>query len=57
MRDVLSTQMDLLSNMWADEAREAELKKRRESREQRTNRDLDTEQQQYVQCYMRCSQL
>jgi len=35
IRDVLKNQMELLSNIWAEEAKELEQKKRREAREQR----------------------
>lgn len=35
IRDLLSNQMDLLANIWAEEAKQMEEKKRREAREQR----------------------
>jgi len=35
MRDVLSNQMELLANIWAEEAKEAEEKKIQKEREQR----------------------
>jgi len=35
IKDVLSNQMELLANIWAEEAKEMEAKRRREAREQR----------------------
>jgi len=35
IKDVLNNQMELLANIWAEEAKEKEEKRRREAREQR----------------------
>jgi len=47
MRDVLSNQMELLANIWAEEAKELERKKMQEAREQRA-KDSVTERHRCV---------
>ena len=42
MRDVLNSQMSLLANIWAEEAREMNEKKRQKAREQRA-KDSETD--------------